>query len=161
MSGSARASAWRVREAEAQDVAGVAAGVAQLLSELGGTPPAVKALRRAADTLIADPALGCLLVAETLEGIAGALAASWQHAIHVPGRYGLVQELWVERAWRGRGVGSALLGALVEHARDEGLVRVEVGLPTERFAGAAATRSFYAANGFALVGPRMRLEIAR
>ena len=31
------------------------------------------------------------------------LAASWQRAIHVPGRYATIQDLWVTPAWRSRG----------------------------------------------------------
>ncbi len=103
---------------------------------------------------------GALLVAEGDGALVGVLAASWQSAMHVPGRYALIQDLWVHPAWRSGGVGAGLLAALFELARERGLARVEVGLPGERFAGLAATEAFYLANGFTPLGPRMRLGIA-
>lgn len=151
---------WRAREAQAPDVLDVAAAVAQLLTELGGTPPDAQALQQATRAVIENPELGCVLVADTPEGIVGVLATSWQHAIHVPGHYCLIQDLWVDQSWRSRGVGAGLLAALVERVRRDGIARIEVGLPSERFAELHATRSFYAASGFTPLGPRMRLVIA-
>ena len=88
--------------------------------------------------------------------IVGVLGASWQSAIHIPGRYALIQDLWVHPSWRGAGVGGGLLAALFELARRAGIACVEVGLPRERFAGLAATEAFYLANGFTPLGARMR-----
>jgi GNAT superfamily N-acetyltransferase len=90
------------------------------------------------------------------DGLVGVLAASWQIAIHVPGRYALIQDLWVSPDWRGKGIGAGLLTALFELARSRGVQRVEVGLPRERFAQFQATESFYLSNGFTPNGPRMR-----
>jgi GNAT superfamily N-acetyltransferase len=95
-------------------------------------------------------------VAEAKGEIVGVLAASWQHALHVPGRYGTVQDLWVDSAWRSRAIGRDLLEALFALAREQGIPRIEVGLPQDSFAAIEATRSFYLANGFAPLGPRMR-----
>ena len=77
---------------------------------------------------------GALLVAEADGALVGVLGASWQTAIHVPGRYALIQDLWVHRAWRSRAIGAELLAALCELARERALARVEVGLPRESFA---------------------------
>jgi GNAT superfamily N-acetyltransferase len=97
-----------------------------------------------------------VIVAESAGALVGVLAASWQLAIHVPGRYALIQDLWVDRAWRGRAIGGALLAALFERARGQRLDRIEVGLPRASFAEIAATESFYRTNGFVALGPRMR-----
>jgi GNAT superfamily N-acetyltransferase len=134
----------------------VAAAVAELLRELGGASPPLPAMQTAARVLLDDPRAGALLVAEADGAIVGVLGASWQSAIHIPGRYALIQDLWVHPSWRGTGVGAGLLAALFELAREQGLARVEVGLPGERFAGLAATRGFYLANGFTPLGARMR-----
>lgn len=88
--------------------------------------------------------------------VVGVLAASYQTALHVPGRYAVIQDLWVDPAWRSRAVGRELLEALFARARAKGMARAEVGLPRESFANIAATERFYAANGFAPLGPRMR-----
>jgi branched-chain amino acid aminotransferase len=152
---------WRVRQAEAADVPAVAAALSELLVELsGGGPPAAE-LEEATRKLAGDGGLGALLVADAggEDGIVGVLAASWQHAIHVPGRYGTIQDLWVHPDWRSRLVGRGLLAAYFELAREEGASRVEVGLPRESFENIAATEAFYLANGFEHLGPRMRRKL--
>lgn len=149
---------WVVRRAGEGDVAGVMEGVTQLLVELGGEGPAPVEMERAVRELAGDREIGALLVAEAGggDGIVGVLAASWQHAIHVPGRYGTIQDLWVHPDWRSRAIGRDLLAAFFELAREEGAKRVEVGLPREDFANLAQTETFYSANGFVHLGPRMR-----
>jgi GNAT superfamily N-acetyltransferase len=167
---------WEVRPARPEDAAAVAAGVATLLAELGGTPPARAALEGEAREHIADPALGIVLVATAtpvssqnspdtdqnceLAGggaeVVGVLAASWARAIQVPGRMLTIEVLWTRREWRGGGVGAALVEALAGAAAEAGTARVEVGLPREGFAALRATERFYLANGFERLGPRMR-----
>ena len=151
-----QAAAWRVRPAGSADIVGVAAAVAELLGELGATPPPPAAMQDTARALLDDPDAGILLVAEADEELVGVLSASWQIAMHVPGRYGLIQDLWVESSWRGQAIGAALLEALDQRARELGVSRLEVGLPKETFAGLEATAAFYRAGGFEPLGPRMR-----
>jgi GNAT superfamily N-acetyltransferase len=152
---------WRVREASGDDVPAVAAAVAELLVELSGGGPAMAELEQATRELAGDRGSGALLVAEAggEGGIVGVLAASWQHAIHVPGRYATIQDLWVDPKWRSRAVGSDLVDAFCELAREEGAARIEVGLPRESFARIAATEAFYRNNGFEQLGPRMRRRL--
>lgn len=164
--------AWRVRAAAPADTSAVAGAVHQLLRELGGTPPSLIEMEETVRELIGDPAAGALFVAEdkgaTGAGehgvgaagergsIVGVLAASWQTAIHVPGRYALIQDLWVASSHRGQAIGRALLEALVALAREQAMARVEVGLPRESFPAIRATEAFYLDNGFAPLGARMR-----
>jgi GNAT superfamily N-acetyltransferase len=150
------AAPWYVRIACHQDVAQIAKGVAELLVELGGTPPAVPALQAATRALLEDSEAGALLVAEADGAIVGVLAASWQTAIHVPGRYALIQDLWVHPSWRSLAIGGTLIAGLLDLMREHRIARVEVGLPQETFARLEATEAFYRDNGFASLGPRMR-----
>jgi GNAT superfamily N-acetyltransferase len=117
-------------------------------------------MQDAARAIIEDQAAGAVLVAEFCGALVGLLAASWQSAIHVPGRYALIQDLWVDPDWRSRAVGRELLGALCDLARELGMPRIEVGLPRECFASFIATEAFYLANGFSPNGPRMRRALA-
>ncbi len=151
---------WRVRAAGHDDAEAVAVAVRELLLELGGTPPALPAMRLAVATLIDSPWAGVVLVAQAQQGLVGVLGASWQMAIHVPGSYALIQDLWVDPAWRGRAVGGGLLAALFALARSKYFERVEVGLPRESFARFAATEAFYLGNGFEANGPRMRRRLS-
>jgi GNAT superfamily N-acetyltransferase len=146
----------RIRAASGEDAPAVAAAVEALLIELGGERPAAAALREAARALAEDRDLGALLVAEHEGEIVGVLAASWQYAIHVPGRYGAIQDLWVHPEWRSRALGRELILTLVREASEIGVLRLEVGLPQESFAQLAATERFYRENDFTPLGPRMR-----
>jgi GNAT superfamily N-acetyltransferase len=148
--------AWHVRAARTQDVPAVAAAVAELLVELGGTPAAAAAMQDATRALIDDPGAGAVLLAEVHGELVGVLAASWQMAIHIPGPYALIQDVWVHPGWRNREIGGELVQALCALAADLQIARVEVGLPRESFAGLGATEAFYLSNGFARLGPRMR-----
>jgi GNAT superfamily N-acetyltransferase len=147
---------WTLRRARLADAPAVVIAVQELLLELGGTPPPAGELQAAARELIEDRDAGAVLVARARGELVGMLAASWQLAVHVPGRYALIQDLWVQRAWRSRTIGAELIDALAELARERGLSRIEVGLPRESFAAIAATEAFYEANDFAALGPRMR-----
>lgn len=146
----------RVRAAAKEDAPAVAVAIEALLIELGGERPSSSELEEAARELTDGRASGALLVAEAGEAMVGVLAASWQHAIHVPGRYGTIQDLWVDPAWRSRAVGRELIEALVALAGELGITRLEVGLPQESFAQIDATERFYLDNGFSHLGPRMR-----
>jgi GNAT superfamily N-acetyltransferase len=145
-----------VRAATADDAPAVASAVEALLIELGGERPSATALEDGARRLAEDPSAGALLVAEDDGRVVGILAASWQYAIHVPGRYGTIQDLWVHPDWRSKALGRELVLALVRRAADAGVPRLEVGLPQESFAGLGATERFYRENDFTPLGPRMR-----
>jgi GNAT superfamily N-acetyltransferase len=151
----------RVRDATADDVPAVAAAVRELLIELGGTPPAAVVMEAAARTAITDPEAGAVVVAAPDGGpLVGVLAASWPLAIHAGGVYGLIQDLWVDRAWRSAGVGAELIEAYCDLAARRGADRVEVGIPRDSFPALEATRRFYERCGFDVVGARMRRRTA-
>ena len=145
-----------VREAVAGDVRAVAVAVESLLAELGGRKPSPAEMEAEVQALLDDPRGGSVLVAEADGALVGVLTASWQRAIHVPGIYATIQDLWVDAAWRSHGVGAELVEAIASQARSRGVGRLEVGLPRETFAAIASTQSFYERNGFEHLGPRMR-----
>jgi GNAT superfamily N-acetyltransferase len=146
----------KVRVAAARDAPAVARAIEQLLVELGGERPSAAELEAAARELIADPDAGAVLVAVAGGELVGVLAASWQQAIHVPGRYATIQDLWVLPAWRSKAIGSDLIEGLRILAREQGVARIEVGLPKQSFERIGATEAFYRVNGFEHLGPRMR-----
>jgi GNAT superfamily N-acetyltransferase len=145
-----------VREAGAEDVGAVATAVEALLLELGGRRPERSDLETEVRAHLEDPDGASVLIAEADGDVVGVLSASWQRAIHVPGAYATIQDLWVDEAWRSRGVGAELVEAIASQARTRGVSRLEVGLPRETFAAIASTESFYRRNGFEHLGPRMR-----
>jgi GNAT superfamily N-acetyltransferase len=148
-----------VRPATRADLPAIAVAVCALVIELGGRPAPQRQLLGAARTMLEQPREGTLFVADAAGKLVGVLGVSWQSAVRVPGRYGLIQELWVDEQWRNRGVGGALLAALATLAQKLGIACIEVGLPGERFSQLAATEAFYAAHGFSAVGTRMRRSL--
>lgn len=148
-----------VRTATHADVPAVVEGLMDLLVEIGGSPAPAEQLEETACALIEDAEAGCVLVAECEGQIVGVLGASWQSAIRIPGCYGLIQELWVAPAYRYLEIGTHLLSALAELARERGVARLEVGLPSERYRNLAATESFYETNLFKGIGLRMRRQL--
>ncbi len=151
-----RSGSWLVLRATHEDLAGVVLAQQELLLELGSTPPPAEEIEAVARELVEDRDAGAVLVARARGEVVGMLAASWQLAMHVPGRYALIQDLWVHQAWRSRSIGADLMTALVELARERGFSRLEVGLPRESFAAIDATEAFYRSNDFQPLGPRMR-----
>lgn len=147
---------WKIRAATHADLPAVATSVRELLLELGADPAPVELLEAGAHALLEEPSAGVVLLADAGGEVVGMLGASWQCAIRVPGRYGLIQELWVRPDWRGRAVGAGLLETLYELALAHGVARIEVGLPGEGFSHLAATEAFYLNNDFKRNGMRMR-----
>jgi GNAT superfamily N-acetyltransferase len=152
-----------VRPAEAGDARAVADAVAALLVELGATPPDAEAMEDAARAVIA---VDVALLAEAPAGdrgtvVVGVLAASWITTVHAGGMYGLIQDLWVDRARRSDGIGAELMSSFCALAEARGATRIEVGIPRDTFAALADTRRFYERNGFEVVGARMRRRVAR
>jgi GNAT superfamily N-acetyltransferase len=150
------AAEWAIRPAREADIAAVAGAVEELLVELGGRRPPRRALEAEVRTAVEDPGVGTLLLAEAKGEIVGVLSASWQRALHVPGRYATIQDLWTHPDWRSRGLGAGLVEELAVLCRAEGVARIEVGLPRESFDAIRATEGFYLGNGFEHLGPRMR-----
>ena len=145
-----------VRAATREDLPAVVEAVGELLAELGGRHPSRPEMEAEVGALLDDGAVGTLLVAEDGGDLVGVLGASWQRAIHVPGRYATIQDLWVHPDWRSRGIGAELIEALAARAREQGVGRIEVGLPRETFAAISQTEAFYRGAGFEHLGPRMR-----
>jgi GNAT superfamily N-acetyltransferase len=156
VSGSASTSQATIRRAARSDTAAVASAVEELLVELGGRRPPQADLEAEVRAVLEDPGVGALIVADADGEVVGVLSASWQRALHVPGRYATIQDLWVDADWRSRQIGAALVDALADLCREQGVARIEVGLPRESFAAIRATEAFYLGNEFEHLGPRMR-----
>lgn len=97
------------------------------------------------------------LVDHRLVAVADGAVLGWVAASRVSGRcaYAGVVEVscYVAAAARGRGVGSTLIGALVESSESGGVWTVQAGV----FADNAASLAMVARHGFRRVGVRERL----
>jgi GNAT superfamily N-acetyltransferase len=88
----------------------------------------------------------------------GVLTLTETFAIYAGGRYGVIDELYVDPAHRSAGVGRRLLDAAVAVGRERGWRRLDVTAPP----GDAWRRTvaFYEKNGFVFTGPKLRRAIA-
>ncbi len=85
---------------------------------------------------------------------AGVVTLNQCAAIYAGGRFGEICELYVGPDDRSAGLGQRLVEAAVDYAREAGWTRLEVGAPPQP--EWQRTTDFYLANGFTLVGPRLR-----
>jgi len=88
----------------------------------------------------------------------GVLTLTETFAVYAGGRYGVIDELYVDPAHRSAGIGRLLLEEALAVARERGWRRLDVTAP----AGAAWSRTvaFYEANGFVFTGPKLRRTVA-
>lgn len=145
-----------IRQASVEDLAGVKAGVDALLMELRGSGISRDGFDATFRALVAGDG-GGVIVAEddASDAIVGVLAYSLQVALRTGGLYAEIQELWVDASQRGRAVGTRL----IEHLRERAIPhirQIEVGLPSEHFAGRDSTQAFYERCGFSVLGVRAR-----
>lgn len=92
-----------------------------------GIPSTPEHRQRALGELLADPRLGAVILACADAGeVAGYGVLCLGFSVEFGGRDAFVDELYVRDAWRGRGVGVALLGRLEQEARAAGVVALHL-----------------------------------
>lgn len=83
---------------------------------------------------------------------AGVITAAESYALYAGGKIGIVQECYARPAWRARGVGQALMDAMLALAAQRGWAAVELCTPPlPQFARAI---DFYQRHGYVPVGGR-------
>lgn len=135
----------------------VARYVHALLDELsGGKAPAIEQVtRHTRDVLGSDRVVALLALHD--DGPVGVMTLNECMAIYAGGLFGEISELYVEPGARSQGIAPCLLDAAKEEARARGWTRIEVGAPAQP--AWRRSLSFYLANGFEEVGPRLRIRI--
>jgi GNAT superfamily N-acetyltransferase len=104
----------------------------------------VQRLSSILESIIADGTRGFVLLARVEGRIVGlAYAASILSAEH-GGPVAWLEELYVAPAHRSRGIGSALIGAVVGHARERGIVAVDLEVDASHM----RVESLYRKHGF-------------
>jgi GNAT superfamily N-acetyltransferase len=128
----AGASTFRIRPARRGD----AEALATLLKELG-YPNAAD--NQTVNWVVSHPEIEVIVAADGADRPVGMLSFSHRPQLRMKGRIGTIDELVVTQAWRGKGVGKALLQKVVERARTltvkrlELTVHVELGPPPAPF----------------------------
>ena len=134
----------RLARAGPPDLDGLLAMQARFNASQGYAPDPARA-RAALASLLAEPALGAVYRIERGSESVGYVALCYGWSLEWGGRDAFVDELFVEEAARGRGVGRAALRAVVEEARRAGVRALHLEVETANTAGQA----LYRAEGFA------------
>ena len=131
--------------------------VHQLLDELSaGRGPDLSELEATASELLVSGAVFGMIA---LDGENPVGVVMWNEcaSIYAGGRFGEVTELYVIPGYRSRGLASRLMEETKKAARLRGWTRLEVGAPDQPTW--RRTLSFYLREGFAEVGPRLKLKL--
>lgn len=115
--------------------------------------------RMAIERIVNDPELGFCLLARCEGRCVGFIGVSLQHAIRTAGRYAIIQELHVDPDHQSAGIGAMMIDQAKQLVSAAGIIKVEVGLPTEKYSTLGALRAFYGKEGFVKVGDRLRLTL--
>ena len=85
----------------------------------------------------------------------GVITTTEAVAVYAGGRYGVITELYVDPAFRSRGIGAQLVAAVRAKGESRGWPRIEVTAPP----GTRWDRSvaFYEQNGFIFTGRKLKL----
>ena len=151
----------RIVTATPEDRTAVLELVAKLLRELEDSPDefaGLDATRVLRDLESADGRFTAFLALADSGAPVGVATLFEAFAIYAGGSYGIIDEMYVDPAWRGAGVGSRLLEAIREHGRRRGWLRIDVTAPPEK--RWERTVRFYEREGFVFTGPKMRLRLA-
>lgn len=113
------------------------------------------AKRRALTELVADPSLGRLVLASAGGRVVGYAVVAFSFSLEYGGRTAFLDELFVEAAARGAGIGSAAIEHVAELCREAGVNALHLETEEEN-TGAAA---LYARLGFRSYGRRLMTRI--
>ena len=126
--------------------------VRKLLTELGGTPAPAADMAPVFERLVDDGPSGFIALAEDDGRYVSVCTVSYVDALRTVGRYGIIQEMYVDPSVRSSGVGIDVLRFTLDHAVSRGCAIVELGTP---FHGDRQIQ-FYQRAGFTNVGARLR-----
>jgi len=132
-----------LREAGEQDVAGMVRLLAELFAIEADFSIDAERQRQGLATLLANPA-ATVFVAEAEQKIVGMCTLQPLISTAEGGTVGLVEDMVVDDAWRGRGIGGRLLAAIEDTARRQGMSRLQLLRDSENGQAAA----FYRKHGW-------------
>ena len=123
---------------------GDAHALRKLLRELGYDPGDTRAADETIAQVVRHPEAAVFVAVEVVD-VVGYVALSHRPQMRLGGRLATIDELVVAESRRGRGIGSLLLEAAVQHARSLHCRRIDV---MQRRARDSFDRQFYQKRGF-------------
>lgn len=152
----------RIGQATTSDSTQFVQCVERLLIELGGPSPVFNKNKSITlfNNLVSNSQEFIAILAEDILGnnrnIVGLVTLSLVDALRTSGRYGIIQEAWVDQNYRSLGLGKMLIAEIDRIVDKLHLDVIEVALPNSSYKNFNKLRNFYIENGFICVGSRMR-----
>lgn len=135
----------RIRAATPSDVDALCALLSILFQQEREFAPDVDAQRRGLMTIVDDPAVGLILLAEKESTALGMVNLLFTVSTALGARVALLEDMVVSPSARGAGLGSQLLEAALEAARAAGCRRITLLTDHDN----QAAMRFYSRHGFA------------
>jgi len=148
-----------IRRSLPEDSGVVANLVCRLLAELSGEALQNPELYAAVSSdLLNRENNYTVFIASTESGeCVGMISIGESRAIYSLGKFGIIHELYVEPNFRSKDIGGRLIQVAVEHARESGWSRLEVGTPDAE--DWQRTVKFYRRKGFEGSGLKLKLNL--
>ena len=103
-----------------------------------------QALSRALDLFLARPEIGFVWLARVGDAVVGACVVCYAISTSRGGLVAKLDDVTVDADCHGRGIGGAMLGALIDHLRKDGVGRIDTACHRDN----AGAWRFYARHGF-------------
>lgn len=151
-----------ISKANNKDTETVASLVAELLMDFNNKSGRnfnadLDYLENATKKLIARDNYAAFIAYDNNSKPMGLITIAEAFAIYNGGDYGVITELYVDEEYRSKGIGKELLKSAFNFSKTRNWKKIEVGAPkAEEW---QRTIQFYQENGFALKGPKLRIEL--
>jgi len=105
-------------------------------------PASAKRLREVVTGVLADSRCGLIVVAKDGGRLVGVAYAATILSVEHGGRVSWLEELYVTPSHRGQGIGTALLESVMTHARQAGLIAIDLEVDVEHQRAESLYRRF-------------------
>lgn len=133
-----------IREATNSDIPALAGLLAELFAQESEFKPDLERQHRGLNAIIANPGIGCILIAEDADRAIGMVNLLFTISTARGTPVALLEDMVVAKAARGMGTGSALMSAAIDKARASGCSRITLLTDHDN----VAAQRFYASFGF-------------
>lgn len=130
--------------ATVSDTPALSALLSILFTQEAEFQPDTVAQQRGLNAILSDPALGEILVARQNGQIVGMVNVLYSISTALGARVALLEDMVVVPAMRGSGLGSQLIAAAIEHAKQRGCLRITLLTDADNY----AAQAFYQKQGF-------------
>ncbi len=110
---------------------------------------------RTFQSVVRDPGLGSVIVAEEDGEVLGVISISFPTAIRCGGRYSCIEEFIVSEKARGKGVGGKLVQAVIEEAKANGSYELQINNPSQ------LGYPVYLRYGLKDIGKHLKMELQK